>query len=268
MRVQECLLVAAVLLASPVRAEDADAVRGGWMADVDGVRHIYMLTVRSATVTGTYCTNCSSVDNLAFIRDGVLEANGLRFEVHNPGPVAYTETVTARLVNGELRITRQRKGSSAAPISMALHRSTSTPPAPAPAAPGTPQAPPASVPPGPAEALSPVKVAGLWLRGGGPGKQYFMFKQVGAQLLGLGCGPCDDPNYMGPLDRISIDGTTLRFSIVHENNARAFYDKGPFSNNVSATISRHEMHMSVVPSYEAAGFTPIEITMLGRIKEP
>jgi hypothetical protein len=48
-------------------------------------------------------------------------------------------------------------------------------------------APPAYVPPGPAEALSPAKVAGLWLRGGGPDKQYFMFKQVGAQLLGLGC---------------------------------------------------------------------------------
>ena len=118
MRVQECLLIVAALFASPVRAEDADTVRGGWMADVVGVRHIYMLTVRGATVTGTYCTNCSNVDNLAFIGDGVLEANGLRFDVHNPGPAAYTDTVTARLVNGELRITRQRKGSSAAPISI------------------------------------------------------------------------------------------------------------------------------------------------------
>jgi hypothetical protein len=260
-------LVVAALLASPVRAEDADAVRGGWMADVDGVRHIYMLTVRGTVISGTYCTKCSSVDDLAFILDGVLEANGLRFDVHNPGPAEYTDTVTARLVNGELRLTRRRMGSSAPPIAMALHRSTSTPPAPPPAAPGAP-APPAYAPPGPAEALSPAKVVGLWLRGDGPGKQYFMLKQVGAQVLGLGCGPCDDPNYMGPLDRVSIDGTTLRFSIVHENNARAFYDKGPFSNNVTATISRHEMHMSVVPSYEAAGFTPIEITMLGRIKEP
>jgi hypothetical protein len=95
-----------------------------------------------------------------------------------------------------------------------------------------------------------------------------MFKQAGTELLGLGCGPCDDPNYMAPLDRISIDGTTLRFSIVHENNASAFYDKGPFSNDVRATIARHEMHWWVVPSYEAAGFTPLEITMLGPMKEP
>jgi hypothetical protein len=267
MRVQACLLVVTTLLASPVRAQDADAVRGGWMADVAGVRHVYMLTVRDTIVTGTYCTKCSNVDDLAFIQDGKLEAGGVRFTVHNPGPVAYTDAVTARLANGELRITRQRKGSAAAPITMTLHRSTSTPPAPPPAVPGTPAIRPAYVPPGPAEALSR-KVAGLWLREEGPGKQYFMFKQVGAQVLGLGCGPCDDPNYMGPLDRISIAGTTLRFSIVHENNARAFYDKGPFSNDVNATISRHELRMSVVPSYEAAGFPPIELTMLGPIKEP
>jgi hypothetical protein len=94
-----------------------------------------------------------------------------------------------------------------------------------------------------------------------------MFKQVGAQVFGLGCGQCDDPNFMAPLDRISINGTTFRFSIVHENNAKAFYDKGPFSNDVTATISRHEMHWSVVPSYEGAGFKPIEITMLGPIRE-
>lgn len=263
-----CLFLLAAVLASPALAENADAVRGGWMADVGGVRHIYMLTVRGAVVTGTYCTRCSNVDDLAFIENGKLEADGLRFEVHNPGPAAYTDTVTARLVNDELRITRQRQGSSTAPVGMALHRATSTPPAPPPAPPGAPAARPAYVPPGPAEALTPAKVAGLWLRGEGPGKQYFMFKQVGAQILGLACGPCDDPNHMGPLDRVSVDGTTFRFSIVHENNAKAFYDKGPFSNDARASIARNELHMWVVPSYEAAGFTPIEITMLGPIKQP
>ena len=268
MRIQECLLVVAVLLPSPARAQNADAVRGGWMADVGGVRHIYMLTVRNTVVTGTYCTNCIDVGNLAFIQNGVLEVDSLRFDVHNPGPAAYTDTVTAQLVNGELRIiTRQRKGSSAAPTTMVLHRSTSAGPVPPPATPGPPR-PPAYVPPSPPETLSPAKIAGLWLRGEGPGKQYFMFKQVGAQVLGLGCGPCDDPNYMAPLDRISINGATLRFSIVHENNAKAFYDKGPFSNIVTATIARHEMHWLVVPSYEAAGFKPLGITMLGPIKEP
>lgn len=238
------------------------------MADVGGVRHIYMLTVRDTVVTGTYCTDCNNVGNLAFIQNGVLELDSMRFDVHNPGPTTYTDRVTARLVNGELRITRQRKSSSTAPTTMVLRRSTSAQPAPAPAAPGAPSARAAYVPPGPAEALSPAKVAGLWLRGEGPGKQYFMFKQVGDQLLGLGCGPCDDPNYMAPLDRISIKGTTLRYSIVHENNALAFYDKGPFSNDVSATIRRHEMHMSVFPSYESPGFTPIELTMLGPVREP
>ncbi len=268
MRVQWWLLTVAVLLASPARAQNADAVRGGWMADVGGVRHIYMLTVRGSVVTGTYCTDCTNIGSLAFIQNGSLEGDALRFDVHNPGPAAYTDAVTARLVNGELRITRQRTGPSAAPATMVLRRSTSAQPAPPPrAAAGAPR-PPAYVPPGPAESLSPAKVAGLWLRGEGPGKQYFAFKQVGAQVLGLGCGPCDDPNTMAPLDRISIDRATLRFSIVHENNAKAFYDKGPFSNDVIATIARHEMHWLVVPSYEAAGFTPLEITMLGPIREP
>jgi hypothetical protein len=260
-------IVLAALLAWPVFAQNADGVRGGWMADVGGVRHIYMLTVRGTAITGTYCTDCYDVDDLAFIENGALDADGARFDVMNPGPAAYKDTVTARLVNGELRVTRQRQGSSAAPVAMALHRSTSPGPTPPPAASGAPAARPAYVPPGPAEALTPAEVAGLWLRGEGPAKQYFMFKQAGAQLLGLACGPCDDPNHMAPLDRISIDGTTLRFGIVHENNAKAFYDKGPFSNDVRATIARHELHMWVVPSYEAAGFTPLEITMLGPIRE-
>src|SRR4051812_20228271 len=227
------LLVAAALVA-PAHAQNADDVRGGWMADADGVRHIYMLTIRGSVVTGTYCTYCSNVDTLATIENGVLDANGLRFDVHNPGPAPYTDSVTARLANGELRISRQRKGSTAAPVTLSLRRSTTKQPAPAPPAPGAPAPRPAYVPPGSPEPLSNAKVVGLWLRGEGPDKQYFMFKQAGTQLFGLGCGPCDDPNHMAPLERVSIDGTTLRYSIVHENNAPAFYDKGPFSNDVSA----------------------------------
>ena len=123
------------------------------------------------------------------------------------------------------------------------------------------------VAPGPAEALSPAKVAGLWLTGAGPNKQYFMFKQVGSGLLGLVCGPCNDTDIMAPLEDVKIDGTTLEFSIVHESNGRAFYDKGPFANVVRATLARNEMHLSVVPSYEAAGFTPIEMNLLGPVKQ-
>ena len=196
----------------------------------------------------------------------MLEENGARFEVVNPGPAAYTDTVTARLANGELSITRQRKGSSSAPTTMTLHRSTTAaavpPPAPAAGAPARAE----YVPPGPPETLSPAKVAGLWLFGTpGPAKQHFTFKQVGAGLFGLACGPCDDPNHMAPLERISIDGTTLRFSIVHENNAHAFYDKGPFSNDVRAQIAEHELHMWVIASYQPPDTTPGEITLFGPI---
>ncbi len=261
-----CLLVGAVTLSSLASAQDAGALRGGWIADVGGVRHIYMLTVRDRVVTGTYCTECSNPDTLAFIQNGALAADGARFEVYNPGPTAYTDTVTARLVNGELAITRQRKASSAAPTTLTLHRSMTALPAPPPAPAGPAPARAAYVPPGPPEALSPEKVAGLWLWGAaGPDKQHFTFKQVGTQLLGLACGPCDDPNHMAPLDRISIDGTMLKFSIVHENNGLKFYDKGPFSNDVRANVAKHEMHMWVIADYQPPDTTPGEITMFGPI---
>jgi hypothetical protein len=261
-----CLLGVALTLPALASAQTADAIRGGWLADGGGVRHIYMLTVRDSVVTGTYCTDCSNPDTLAFIQNGVLAADGARFEVYNPGPAPHTDTVTARLANGELNVTRQRKGSSAAPTTMTLHRSTTALPAPPPAPAGPAPARAAYVPPGPPETLSPAKVVGLWLFGtAGPDKQHFMFKQVGSELLGLACGPCDDPNHMAPLDRISIDGTTLRFSIVHENNALKFYDKGPFSNVVRASVAKHEMHMWVVASYQPPDTTPGEITMFGPI---
>lgn len=269
MQIRLILWLVAAMLAWSANAENADAVRGGWQADVGGVRHIYMLTVRGTAITGTYCTDCSNLANLAVVENGVLESDGLHFDVNNPGPKAYRDTVQAKVMNGELHISRRAAGSSAAPVTMVLRRAA--PLAPAAAAAAAPPraaaaARPAYVPPGPAEALSPEKVAGLWLFGGGPGKQYFMFRQAGAKLFGLVCGPCDDTNIMAPLEGISIDGTRLKFSIVHEANGRAFYDKGPFTNDVTATISRNEMHLSVIPSYEAAGFTPIEMNLLGPIK--
>jgi hypothetical protein len=252
--------------AAPAFAQDADAVRGGWMADVGGVRHIYMLTVRGAAVTGTYCTDCIDVATLALIRNGSLTADGLEFEVVNPGPAAYRDTVKARLVGDGLEVTRGRQGAAAATAKVVLHRSTSKPAAPPPPPPAGAPPRPEYVPPGPAEPLTPAKVAGLWLFGEGPGKQHFMFKQNGSELFGLACGPCDDPNHMAPLDRASIDGTTLRYSIVHENNAKAFYDKGPFSNDARASLSQNELHMWVIPSYEPPSSKPIEITMLGPIR--
>ena len=260
------LLVLMTLFVAPAFAQNADAVRGGWLADVGGVRHIYMLTVRGTAVTGTYCTDCSDVATLALIEKGVLAADGLKFEVVNPGPMAYRDTVTAKLVGDGLEVTRQRQGAAAAPTKMVLHRSTAKPAAPPPPPPAGAPPRPAYVPPGPAEPLTPAKVAGLWMFGEGPGKQHFSFKQNGSELFGLACGPCDDPNNMAPLDRVSIDGTTLRFSIVHENNAKAFYDKGPFSNDARASISQNELHMWVIPSYEPPTFKPIEITMLGPIR--
>ena len=41
-----------------------------------------MLGRRENVVTGTYCTDCVNMDNLAAIRNGSLDANGMRDGVH------------------------------------------------------------------------------------------------------------------------------------------------------------------------------------------
>ena len=221
------------------------------MADVGGVRHIYMLTVRGTTVTGTYCTDCSDVATLALIENGVLAADGLQVRGRESGARAYRERSRRKLVGDGLEVTRQRQGAAggadddgAAP----LHGEAAAPPPPPPA--GAPPARPAYVPPGPAEPLTPAKVAGLWMFGEGPGKQHFMFKQNGSELFGLALRSVRRPEQHGAA-RPRVDRRhDAAFSIVHENNAKAFYDKGPFSNDARASISQNELHMWVIPSYE------------------
>ena len=79
--------MASVLAAGPrleaqSPATTADAVRGGWVADVDGIRHIFVFKVRDTTVSGIYCAaDCSDPSNLAFIDRGVLTPEGMRFQI-------------------------------------------------------------------------------------------------------------------------------------------------------------------------------------------
>src|SRR5262245_40077283 len=92
-----------------------DEVRGGWIADPEGQRHIYLLSVRGTAVLGIYCWDCSNPDNLAFVLDGKLEADGFSFVLlHDAGPGApYRENVKGRLADGRLMVTSQRQNSSA-----------------------------------------------------------------------------------------------------------------------------------------------------------
>lgn len=261
------IVVVALLgtFASTARAQDAAAIRGGWLADVDGVRHVLYLVARDNTITGVYCTQCEVPGNLAFVQDGRLGDNGVRFALQhvpdNSAPVR--DTVVGTLVGGDLQLTITRPGSTTPSRQIRLHRGVHVV---RPARGRRVAQGPAYVPPGPPEALTERSVLGLWLAFTGPQKQYFMFRRVGSEILGLVCGPCDDPGAMAPLDHIAIEGTTLRFHIVHEDNGVGFDDYGPFDNVATATIAKHEMHISVRASYDLE-LPAVEMTMVGPIAD-
>lgn len=264
MRMRTIVLLSLLWFAAQAAAQDAAAIRGNWIADVDGVRHIYILIVRDEAVTGIYCVDCSNPLNLGFVMDGTLDRSGLAFTVyHDPGSgVAYRDRVTGRLIDGELHIERLREGSNTPAVSMVLHK----PAPPPPAGNAAPRPRPPYVPPGPPERVTAEKAAGLWLANIGPGKQYFIIRRMGNQLLGLVCGPCDEPVNMAPLDSFQIDGNQLSFHIVHQDVVPGFAEHVPFVNAARATISRNEMHLRVVPSFQdPKTFTPIEMTLIGPV---
>ncbi|MDY6984383.1 MAG: hypothetical protein SV422_14955, partial [Pseudomonadota bacterium] len=119
--------------------------------------------------------------------------------------------------------------------------------------------------PGAAETLTPDKIAGLWLTGSGPGKQYFNFKLHKDGIRGLVCGPCDNPHSFAPLENVRIDGTRFTFDIVHEDNGFGFAQHGPFRNVTTAQIARNEMQMTTYASYEPDG-PRVELTLLGPVR--
>ena len=257
------LAVLAIWTDDTAHAQDAGAVRGGWMTDVNGVRHILYLVARGTTLTGVYCAPCDQPNAVAFVQDGVVNGAEVRLTLlHHPdGVPAYREMVDASLKGDELHLTKRRQGWPNKSTTLHMVRPTKIPfPARAPNA----GRPPAYVQPGAPEVLTLESVAGLWLAQTGPNKQYFIFRRVGSELLGLVCGPCDNPMNLSPIDSVSIDGTTLRFNIVHEDNGIGFDVYGPFSNIVQATISRYEMHISALPTYDMNA-NPIEMTMFGPV---
>jgi hypothetical protein len=69
---------------------------------------------------------------------------------------------------------------------------------------------------------------------------------------------------MAPLDGFTIDGSELRFNIVHEDTGGADLH-GPFNNVAHATLARNELHLKVIPSYAPPDSPPIEMTLLGPV---
>jgi hypothetical protein len=261
------VLIGALMVAGALPAQETNAIRGGWVAEVDGRTQVYLLIVRGAEVTGTHCFDCADPDNLGFIA-GRVDSAGVHFVIRHEYTAGNVTVDDARgvLKDQELILTLQPRGGAAHPQLLALHRPVplpnAQPPAPAPAGAARPRA--EYVAPGPAQPLSADQLLGLWLWGAGPGKQYFIIRHVGTQLLGMVCGPCDDPNAMAPLDGFAIDGTALTFNIVHEDTGGAA-EHGPFNNVAHATLARNELHLKVIASYAPPDSTPFEMTLLGPV---
>lgn len=272
MKIYSLLLL--LVFPSYLSAQTAADFYGGWIVDEGDKRHIYYIVLRDSEVSGTYCFNCDNPANLAFIDDGSFDEDGLRFTLyHSPADsLAYTEEVVAELIEGKLHLSIVRAGTQ--DREMVLHRTLPEDIIPLPMPDSTTNSQVGTilsnrdrVLPGPAQVLVIEDVVGLWLWGTGPAKQNFMFKRHKGGLRGMVCGPCNSAPDMAPLEGIVIEGENLHFEIVHEDNGMDIEIYGPHSNVTEARISKHEMHMDVTPSFEEPGFSPIEMTLLGPIRD-
>lgn len=235
-------------------ASVADAVRGGWVADVDGVRHIFVLKVRGDAVSGIYCAvDCSDPTRLVFVEQGKLLPDGASLHATHPSR-GDRATMLARVVDGgleltiskislkpalprRLRLQRDPRKPAVVPVEELFRRRgvTSGPLLFAPLV-------PPYVPARPNEKPTPAALRGLWVWGHGPGRQNFIFEPIGDRLLGVVCGPCDNPYTFGVLDNFAVDGDTLTFDIVHEDWGLGI-EFGPYENHATATLSGNEIYL-------------------------
>jgi len=265
-------LIALVMLPIAVHAQDAKALLGGWMAQSDGRTQVLMLIARGDAVSGTYCVDCADPRNLAFVQEGHIDAAGVRFVIRREDTKGHTSFDDVRGVvhDKDLVLSIRRRNGSPQPSTVTLHRAPPVAPVPAvtndeaEAAARAVRSRPVYVLPGPPEAVTADKLLGVWMWATGPGKQYFFIQRVGAQLLGMVCGPCDNPYSMAPLDGFVLDGTALTFNIVHQDTGAA-PEHGPFNNVAHATLARNELHLKVIPSYAPPDSRPFEMTLLGPV---
>jgi len=228
------------------------------------VRHIFVLKVIDGAVSGIYCdVDCSEPAHLSVLERGALTADGVRFQIHRlDGKAPERTDAVGRVSGNQLLLTAgtrrwalqrdPRKPASETVEALFARRGVtsstllvSVTPIP-------------YTPPGPNEVLTPASIEGLWVSGHGPGKQHFSFRRVGSQLLGVVCGPCDNPYTFGVLDNVVIRGETMDFDINHTDWGWGI-ELGPFANHASVTVSHHEMHLH---SVQHAGSRTIEGDML------
>jgi hypothetical protein len=290
-------VLALVAAAHPAWALNADEVRGGWEATINGTQHVYEFTIRGDTVRGAYCAPCSDGQTLAYVH-GTLGADAMRLlvdHVRADGSVAYQDHVTARIQGDHLLVSGQKGGRAGGAFSWKMRKDQRGPvpfggvavgeALPQPGAPAANVAaygkngqwpPPGGLAaavgaggapweqPGPWEQLTPARLQGLWLTGSGPGKQNFFIRRDGDQLFGLVCGPCDNPYTMVALVDFVIRGDTVTFNLCHEDNGLGPL---PFYNHITARLTRNELRvLSVVPDNHPPQARPaVGFTLLGPI---
>jgi hypothetical protein len=210
-------------------------IRGGWVADVDSVRHIYIFKVQDDTFTGTHCTRCDERGDISIVRNGRISGARLSFSLLQGGDGQWREQrFEGEIGDGQLQL--RRVGTEPAPESLVR---VAPPPATAPAA-----APPPApyVAPGSPEPQTLESMAGTWISGTGARAQILMLKVLDGQLVGLICGPCDSPVTMAPIEDGSVDGTRVEFFTVHEDNGR-IAQYGRYRNDIVGTVAKHQLRI-------------------------
>ena len=268
------LLMLAVGCVSPAWALDANSVRGGWEARLDGHPQIYNFEIDGTRVTGIACGDCADATTLAFV-EGTLEPDQIRFtvrHVRDDGSTAYEDQLMARIADRQLLVSGRLGGPHGHAVRLSLHKDPRGPAPfagvavaavlPQPSAPArnvaaygnTGQLPPAGFKaprgafgqavtyeaPGPWRQITPDRLTGVWFAGTGRGKQYFIVHRVGRQLLGMVCGPCDNPYTMAVLDHFEIHGDTVTFRTHHEDFGLGVL---PFYNVLTAHVADNELRV-------------------------
>lgn len=255
--------IIAFMFTGAATAETADEIRGGWVADIDGTRHIYIVQIIGSDVTGTYCWDCSNPDNLAFIREGTFKDGKLDFTVfHDQGEsTPYLRSVHAELANGKLVETSQRQAADKV-SEIVFERQGRVAPRAALDLPDV-------APSGPGEQLSNDSITGLWFSRAGMGarKQYLMFREVEGEILGLVCGPCDNVHNMAPIYNVSFTGSKLYIEIAHEDvGTEDGLNNAPFYNTVDVIIVDNEFYLESLTNNDPPGTAPFKMMFTGPVK--
>lgn len=232
----------ALIIAGNTYAQTAAEMRGGWVTEIDGVRHIYIVKIEDDKITGgMYCHDCLDQDNIAFIREGTINNGVLDFRVlHDRGLNApYLRTVHGELVDGKLMLTSQGGVASNESV-IAYERQPRLPPRPTLTVPEV-------EPSGAGDQLSVDSITGRWDSRSGMAdrKQYMLLRAVDGEIKGLVCGPCNNVNYMAPIEKGSINGDNLYIEIIHEDvGTPDGLNNAPNYNMVNIMVVDNEMHMT------------------------